>query len=160
MKNYTSTVAPQKSINAIEDLLIRSGARQISKEYSPTGDVSAISFSIRNPETELPIYIRLPANPRAVFETLKLHRKSHLTRNQAESLMDQAKRTAWRLLWDWVAVQMSIVEMKQADLLQVFLPYVIVSSGGQTFYGQLMENKVAMLGYGKDERANGQANPA
>ena len=158
MKNYTSEVPPAKSIAKIEELLIQGGARQISKEYGPGGDVEAIAFSIVNPETKVPIYIRLPASPDKVFEVFKAERTRSLTRAQAENLRDQAKRTAWRLVWDWVAVQLSLIEMHQADLMQVFLPYIIVAANNTTFYQQLQANRVGMLGYSpKEETADAEA---
>lgn len=145
MKNYTSEVPPAKSIAKIEELLIKAGARQINKEYTANGEVAAVTFSIVNPESNQPVYVRLPADPEAVFQVFKSQRRAALSRSQSESLREQAKRTAWRLLWDWVAVQLSIIEMKQAELLQVFLPYIITGNG--TFYQQLKQSQVAMLGY-------------
>ncbi len=149
MKNYTSEVPPEKSIAMIEKILIKGGARQISKEYTGNGDVVAISFSIANPETGAPVYIRLPADGEGAFAILSGMRKDFkwYTANQKAAVRQQAERTAWRLTWDWVAVQLSLIEMRQADLLQVFLPYIIVGSGGMTFYKSLQASRVGMLGY-------------
>jgi hypothetical protein len=77
VKNYTSEVPPAKSIQKIEELLIKGGARQISKEYAGNGDVVAIAFSIKNPETNTPVYIRLPADPDAVFGYFKAPIQMH-----------------------------------------------------------------------------------
>lgn len=52
---------------------------------------------------------------------------------------EQASRTAWRLIQDWVEVQLSMVQMKQADFVQVFLPYVWDGKRNQTFYAALKE---------------------
>ncbi len=39
---------------------------------------------------------------------------------------------------DWVEVQLSMIQMKQADLMQVFLPYVW--DGKRTYYDALKVN--------------------
>jgi hypothetical protein len=51
---------------------------------------------------------------------------------------EQASRTAWKIVQDWIEVQMSMIQMKQADTLQVFLPYVY--DGKRTFYQVLQQN--------------------
>jgi hypothetical protein len=38
---------------------------------------------------------------------------------------------------DWVEVQMSMIQTKQADFIQVFLPYVWDEQRKQTFYQAL-----------------------
>src|SRR5688572_1029073 len=125
MKNYTSTVAPEKSIMQIEQLLIKAGAKSIAKEYSADGKVAASSCAIKNPETDLPVGIRMPSDCEAAYIVLKAMRKqTWLSESQKQAIRQQAERSAWRLLLDWVAVQLSMIELRQAELLQVFLPYI------------------------------------
>jgi hypothetical protein len=45
---------------------------------------------------------------------------------------------------DWVAVQLSLIEMKQAELLQVFLPYLW--AGKTTFYESIKQGKFKAIG--------------
>lgn len=142
MKNYTSTVPAERSIAEIEQLLVRAKARNIAKQYDGQGQVLALEFSLPN-ETAAAIYVRLPANPDAVFEVLKRSKK-RIDPRSIPRLRDQARRTAWRLMLDWVAVQLSLIEMRQAELMQVFLPYVM-TSGEQTFYDRLKGQKFAAL---------------
>jgi hypothetical protein len=52
-----------------------------------------------------------------------------------EDFLEQAERTAWKIQQDWVQVQMSLIKLKQADMLQVFMAYVW--DGEQTFYERL-----------------------
>jgi hypothetical protein len=142
MKNYTSRVPAEKSLGDIEKLLVKAGARSISKEYGSGGEVLALNFVILSPETNAPLGVRLPANPEAVAGVL-LKGQKNATAQTKQRIRDQARRTAWRLMFDWVAVQLSLIEMKQAELLQVFLPYVW--SGRGSFYAQLRETKFAAL---------------
>ena len=144
MKNYTSTVPAERSVSDIEDLLVRAGAKSISKEYA-NNEVSALNFVIKNPETELHIGVRLPANQDAVFQVLKKGRspRARPARGWEQRLREQSRRTAWKLMYDWCAVQLSLIEMKQAEMLQVFLPYVW--SGQQSFYEHIKASKFDAL---------------
>lgn len=151
MKNYTSRVEAEESIADIEQVLIRAGARSISKEYL-NGQATALNFVIMCPETNAPLGVRLPADQESVFQVLKKNRnpRARKSRNWEEKLREQARRTAWRLMFDWAAVQMSLIEMKQAELMQVFLPYLW--AGKTTFYESIKQDKFKALGYsGKDE---------
>jgi len=152
MKNYTSTVAPDKSVTQIEQLLIKAKAQSIAKEYSATGEIVAISFLIKNPETGLLVGIRLPSDVDACYAVLKDMRKNSqwLSATKKSALREQAKRTSWRLMFDWVAVQMSMIEMCQAELTQVFMPYIW--NGTSTLYHQMKAAKVPAIGYAAQEK--------
>ncbi len=147
IKNYTSGIPVEKTILRIEMALITGGAVGIMKDYSE-GKVDNISFSIPSPEKRL-IAIRLPANVEAVYQVLK----SAMKRPRAETvkrLRDQAERTAWKLVQDWVEVQMAMIKMQQAEFMQVFLPYVW--DGRRTFYASLKDNHFKLLEEGKPGR--------
>lgn len=147
IKNYTSKVPINETIEDIERLLIKAGARSISKEYNGEGEVTALNFMIMCPETKAPLGVRLPANWEQVKSVLVANTSSKRRRYSAASsrTTEQAKRTAWRLWYDWVAVQLSLIEMKQAEVLQVFLPYIW--AGRETFYESLRADKFKALGY-------------
>lgn len=144
MKNYTSTVPAERTVSEIEDLLIRVGARSISKEYHE-GQISALNFVIPCPETNAPLGVRLPADPGAVFEVLMRGRKVRDKATQ-QRVREQSKRTAWRLMFDWVHIQLSLIEMRQAEAMQVFLPYLW--AGKTTFYQAIKADKFKAIGYG------------
>lgn len=46
---------------------------------------------------------------------------------------DQAERTGWRNLRDWVLAQMAIIEAGMASVDEVFLPY-LTDGHGNTLY--------------------------
>lgn len=143
MKNYTSKVPPEQSVAEIEWLLVRAGARGISKDYE-NGEVVAITFLIDT--GELPVRIRLPANPPAVLQVLRKQTKPPITVHKMKQLEAQSKRTAWRLMLDWCQVQLSLIEMHQAELRQVFMPY-ITNESGETLYQFLKAKQLPALGY-------------
>src|SRR4030042_6685814 len=129
IKNYTSAVPVERTILRIEMALIQGGAIGIMKNYSDHR-LEAISFQIPSLEKRL-ISIRLPANVEAVFNVMRCAmrrpRKESLNR-----LRMQAERTAWKLVQDWIEVQMAMIKMEQAEFRQVFLPYIW--DGGRTLY--------------------------
>lgn len=116
----------------IESALIRGGAIGISKEYKD-GNLRAIHFSIPLQENRLTM-IRLPGDIEAVYEVLKDDGRKH-GESYLENLQEQAVRTAWKLIQDWVEIQMTMIKMRQVEFLQVFLPYVW--DGRHTFYDDL-----------------------
>jgi len=155
IKNYTSGVPIERTIARIEQALAEAGATGIAKEYA-AGRLESLSFRVPIPDGR-PVDIRLPANHQAVLGTL-LKSLKRPRRGTLDRLQEQALRTSWKLMQDWVEVQLSLVRMQQVDVLQVFLPYVW--DGRQTFYAALQQRKFLALapatgttGAGGDEAA-------
>jgi hypothetical protein len=157
LKNYTSNVPVNQTIYRIEQVLIKCSALGIMKEYTGTaGQISAITFQIESPAGK--ITIRLPADKEKALDALwldyadgdKLNEKGDALndwhgrkKKKRADFAAQAARTAWKIIQDWIEVQMSMVQMKQADTLQVFLPYVY--NGKQTYYQSLRESNFVGL---------------
>jgi hypothetical protein len=141
VKNYTSSVPADVTVLRIEKVLVKYGASHIAKGYKD-GEVVSLSFSIPMPPEGNPMRVNLPANPAAVAKVLMDGRPplSPVARKRIEA---QARRTAWRLMQDLVEVQLSMVEMEQAEFVQIFLPYIEV--GGKTFYESLKAGGFKML---------------
>ena len=153
LKNYTSDVAVHVTIARIEAVLLRCRVSGITKEYGPNGEMLALIFHIPSPNGQ-PLAIRLPANEEAALRALwldyvgddklsadgntimyngrKLKKKAHFR--------EQARRTAWKMMQDWIEVQMSMIQMQQADQLQVFLPYIWDSANQVSFYDRAKAN--------------------
>ena len=142
LKNYTSGVPAQRTISDIEALLIATNATKVAKEAKDRA-VVAIMFEIEcNGRLHV---IRLPANVDAVQDWLW---KEHVTgavrnRRTKEEFREQAERTAWKIMLDWTQVQISLIKLKQAEALQVFLPYIW--DGNQTYYEFLKHNQFKAL---------------
>lgn len=150
LKNYTCDVPVSQTINRIRHVLIRCGVSGIMEEYSQTvpGKIEAITFQIKLEGAE-PWTIRLPANVQKAWDALWLDYADgdKLTadgmaiawnarkRRRKVDFKEQAERTAWKIIQDWVEVQMSMIQMQQADFREVFLPYAW--NGKQTFYQSL-----------------------
>lgn len=160
LKNYTSNVPVSETVHNIERVLIRCGVAGIAKEYSSTatGKIVAITFRIAMPQGPA-LDIRLPVDEEAALQAMWLDYVDGEKLNPAgdaiiqwgtrkrkcrKDFIDQAQRTAWKIVQDWVEVQLSMIQLKQADFLQVFLPYVW--DGRRTYYAHLKESNFrAML---------------
>jgi hypothetical protein len=151
LKNYTSQVSAARSIEFIERKLVKHGARHILKEYTADGRVKGISFSIPLYNTDVPF--RLPANVAACEKVLRDNLSPRATAETRKKVAAQAERTAWKILCDWVEVQMSMIELAQVDFMQVFMPYVFSESRGKTAYEIAAENNFQRLLPG--EESNG-----
>lgn len=151
LKNYTSDVAPHITINRIEQVLIRCGVMGITKQYVGTnGEIAAITFQLETPRGSTAV--RLPADKARALDALWADYTEGCTLTEKGDTVDwprskkkrkldfaeQAERTAWKLVQDWVEVQMSMIQMKQADTLQVFMAYVY--DGRRTYYEALRES--------------------
>jgi hypothetical protein len=82
---------------------------------------------------------RLPARIKNVEKALKAQvKKPH--QGTFARIEEQAERTAWKLLSDWIDVQISLIELQQAQFMEVFLPYVYDHASNQTYF-EKMEKK-------------------
>ena len=135
--NYTSSIDPAKTIGEIQKILGAKGAKSVSAEYSK-GEAVALYFSIDL--NGRPLNFRLPCNHEKVLSVMQ--RDSTIAKGYRTP--EQAKRTAWRIIKDWVEAQMALVEAEQADLAEVFIPYAVMQNG-TTFYHAIEQGKVPLL---------------
>jgi len=88
------------------------------------------------------INFRLPSNHAGVWSVLCDDREVP----RSLKTEDQARRVAWRITKDWVAAQMAIIDARQAELAEVFLPYAVMPSGRTLF--QEVRSGSLLLGSG------------
>jgi hypothetical protein len=147
LKNYTSSVPAFTTISYIESYLASCGVTGISKQYHPvTKQPEAIFFHIDMPPSRYTI--KLPAQVDAVLDFIwhdyvESHSKHRKLSRCKEDFRDQATRTAWKIQQDWVQVQMSLIKLKQADFLQVFMGYLW--DGKQSYYQAVEASKFKAL---------------
>lgn len=142
IKNYTTDVPVNKTVSEIHLMLADHGAKRILFDYGVDSRIEAISFVIATPGGEQAV--RLPANAEMVRAVLQRQKASPKTRNRTsiDDSMEQAERVAWRIVRDWLAAQLAILETEMVTVQQVFLPYFL-DRQGRTLYevyssGQLM----------------------
>lgn len=137
LKNYTSETPATTSMGKIERCLVEAGATDISKKYKE-GICESIVF--RMMVNNIPVFFQLPARVEACFNVLWAEVKRPLADTKGR-IRAQAERTAWKIVCDWVEVQLSMIRLEQAEPMQVFLPYVYDPAHEQTFYERLKERQ-------------------
>ena len=126
--NYTTTVDAFKTVSEIEYILMKHKAKSIMKEYNGE-QIVALSFLIDTGRQQIPV--NLPVKINECYEILKREKKNG-SRN-VKATMDQAERTAWRILKDWVAAQMALLDIEMVKFEEIFLPYIVDTSGRTMF---------------------------
>lgn len=141
IKNYTSSVPADRSISRIEALLVYNGARDIMKRYNGRR-LDAISFSIDIEGRA--IYFKLPAQIEAIEQIFiaRIRRPTPASRQKAG---EQAERTAWKIICDWVEIEMSLIELRQRSFIEVFLPCIYDVAKNQTLSEKFIESKYRLL---------------
>ena len=143
LKNYTSSVPVHQTIADIERLIAQAGATRVQKEFGPSAHVTALMFTISTRDGK-PFTIRLPADVQPIF--VELWKTIRRPRPETEKrILEQAERTAWRLMRDWTLVQFSLIKLQQREPLEVFLPFVWDASRHQTYFQILDQGKFKAL---------------
>lgn len=157
IRNYTSEVPTDRSLARIEAFLVRAGATHTARMYE-NGKVMGMFFQL--PINGLPMTFKLPARVEACLKVLIKERKSlnlpartEFGRRKQEAakekLREQAERTAFRILEDWVSVNVSLVELGQAEAIEVFLPHVYNQETNKTLFETAKEGGFKLLTAGK-----------
>ncbi len=133
--NYTTKVDVFATLGEIQGQLVKHGAKKIMQDYDDDGHITALSFLIDTPNG--PRGIRLPANVDAV--------RNVLTKQKVKCDRDQAERVAWRILKDWVAAQMAILESEMVQMDEIFLPYML-NDKGETLFQCYRQNQLSIGG--------------
>lgn len=156
LKNYTSNVPSSITLGRIEALLVRCGVKGITKEFGVAGQVLAIMFHLDEGDGRVAT-VRLPAKVKEAQEALWANYvngdslstdgnevwSNAYKKKRRQDFLEQGERTAWKIVQDWVEVQMSMIAMNQADRLEVFMPYLW--DGKRTCYQALREQGFAGL---------------
>jgi hypothetical protein len=134
IRNYTTEISASRTIAEIEQILATAGANKILKDFRGDGRVEAISFMYQNRG------YKLPANTEKVLEIIS---KGH-SRTSNQILEEQAERVAWRVIKDWLDAQISLIRIGQAEVAEVFLPYMW--NGKRTLFEILKESNYQLTG--------------
>jgi len=133
--NYTTKVDVFATLGEIQGQLVKHGAKKIMQDYDNDGHITALSFLIDTPNG--PRGVKLPANVDAVWNVL--------TNQKVKCDRDQAERVAWRIVKDWVAAQMAILESEMVQMDEIFLPYML-NDKGQTLFQCYRHNQLLIGG--------------
>lgn len=143
IKNYTSTIPAERSIMIIEQKLAAAGAEGIMKLYDhkkPT----AVIFKVMGHA------FRLPANVEACEKALWKDYVSSTKRPRDDAkarIREQAERTAWKIVSDWIILQISMIELQQLEPMEAFFQFAW--DGKQTLFEAYKSNGFKQLTAGQ-----------
>ena len=132
--NYTTKIEPERTISQITSLLGRKGAMEISTIYGGPGVPSGMRWTVNTRHG--PREFALPVKINAVYQVMT---KERVLPSNDRNRMEQARRTAWRIIKDWVEAQMALLDTEMVELEEIFLPYMV--EGGTTLYNALAERE-------------------
>jgi hypothetical protein len=124
--NYSTRVLAEQTIGEIQHMLSDYGVAAMMTEYDGR-NVSAVSFKMVIGEQTMGF--KLPCNWRAVAEIFRDPKHRAKLKCRIDEMDEQAIRTAWRIIKDWVEAQLALVEVNMVTVPQVFLPYAITADG-------------------------------
>ena len=114
IKNYTTIVPANWSIEEIQGALVKHGATGVLYKYEQgTGRIEALQFLL--PVKDQNVTFSLPVNWRKFQRVLELQQVRRW--NEEEYVY----RVAWRNIRDWVMAQLALYETEIVDMPQVFL---------------------------------------
>lgn len=145
--NYTSSIEPEITISEIQKMLSRHGVTAMMMQYDGP-QIAAVAFEIK--VSGKPISFRLPCNWRAIkqmFDEDPNMRKNARMKKGETTWENQAVRTAWKIIRDWVQAQLALVEVNMVSLPQVFLPYAIMKDD-RTLFEHVATDPNFLLGDG------------
>jgi hypothetical protein len=152
LANYTTEVSAETTIGEIQKLLRKHGAIQILLDVKGA-ETLGVSFLIATSKGTLPF--KLPAEVDKTAQILLAMRKNKPQTWQYDyktamlRINEQARRVAWRTIYNWLVQQLAMIEINQVTLQQVFLPYLMVNSKNNLY--EIMEHKGYFLGEGKTQ---------
>jgi hypothetical protein len=144
LKNYTTKVPAKRSVDEITEMLQKHGASGVLTEFEKgTGKIEALSFKVElNGQS---VVFRLPLRYKEAGQVL-----ADQGIRRADYDEDYVYRVAWRILRDWVDVQMALVELQMAKMEEIFLPYAI-QKNGQTLFENIASDPGRLLGAGNQD---------
>ena len=138
IKNYTTDIPVERTIAEIQKILAQNGARGIALEYDRSGHIKDIFFKIILHNKELPF--RLPAKADKVYTALHEGTPDHYHARYGQQWRDEAQRIAWRICKTWLVAQITLINLEQAKIEEVFLPYLIMPSN-KTLFETMEQNQ-------------------
>lgn len=149
LKNYTTDIHASKTIAEIQELLAKSGARAIALNYDSAGHIESLFFKLQTPDGK-DFGFKLPAKPDAVYKIMYEGKKivnyweESKKREAEEKRKQQALNVAWRIVKEWLEVQFALIQLNQAEAIEIFLPYMVTGEN-RTLYQDMKENQFKLV---------------
>ncbi len=131
--NYSTKIDCWKTVGEIQQILAK---HNISHSSIKTENQLPVALTFTIMYKNYPLNFILPCNHAGVLGVFKKDKKIPKTSHTQE----QALRTAWRIIKDWVASQLAIVESEQTQLQIIFMPWM-VNEKGETLAQKMFEGE-------------------
>ena len=130
IKNYSASASMGSIFESIQSALATHHAKRIQMDYDDTGRAIGIQFVL---EIHGHLWtFRLPARIEHVARLVKEAVRSTGSGISEQRLADQAYRTAWANIRDWVEAQMALIDSGMVKTEEVFLPYLLLDQATNT----------------------------
>jgi hypothetical protein len=136
---YRTDIPADKTAAEIQRMLARAGARSVQVDYL-AGDPVTIAFRLTTPIGDEAY--RLPANVDGVLRVLSRQADAGQVGPRFVTRA-HARDVAWRILKDWTAAQLAIIDAGMTTFDEVMLPYMLAPSG-QTVHELYAARRLAL----------------
>lgn len=137
--NYTTKIDPWQTVSEIQQILAKAGATHFSirnDDQLPTAVAFTIDFNGQ------PLNFSLPCNTDGVakyFKRLSGSDRAKLVKSGFMAKVDEnVHRIGWRILKDWIEAQVALIQLEMATLPEVFMPYLVINSKGDTLAKKIL----------------------
>lgn len=141
--NYTTTIDPQKTALECVTMLMQFGAKNVGVSVGEDKVADGLDFVILLPwgvTRQYSVSANIAGTEKAL---LKAYREGRIARPYTRR--EQAARVAWRVLRDWLEVNLALIEAGVVELERVMLPYMKVDDG-KDVYGAWIESEMKAIG--------------
>lgn len=135
MMNFTTQISATRTVGEIQAMLAKAHAAYTVVKYDAVGQPITLIFEFAH-NTYL-----LPCRSEAILKLLQSN--PHVPRSLRSQ--EQATRVGWRILKDWLAVTLALLEMRLADPEELFMPFMVTNDQSQaTAYTVYKEQRALM----------------
>jgi len=131
IKNYASRADMSSIFEAIRNALATHKAKKVMFDYDDAGQAIAITFQVA--VNGIPYTCQLPNRFERVKQLVKEAYRSNNDYISDERATEQAYRTSWANIRDWILAQMALIDSQMVKTEEVFFPYLL-DEGGRTVY--------------------------
>lgn len=129
--NYSTKIDAWKTVNEVQQILSKHNVSHFAIKNEGSWPI-ALSFTINH--MGQPLNFLLPCNHEGVLNCLKKDRKIP----KASKTSEQALRTSWRIIKDWVEAQLAIVDAEISTMPEAFMPRLIINANGETLADRIL----------------------
>lgn len=145
VENYTTKIAATKTAGEIQELLARAGAAKIMLDYDQ-GRPVGVAFAIATEQG--PQGFALPVDVEAMHRLLVTEKRAGRLPGISEPMANDrahAERVAWRVIFEWLRAQLTLIATRMVTFDRVMLPY-LVTGEDRTLYDDYLANRAITTG--------------